>query len=308
VARAALHLAGEDDAVASRSAIPLPVESYLERVERLCDDYVACHRPEGQEHASLSASLDAFLYETSRFRLPTAWSEMYSPYRTYLHHVLAQKVGVRCALATVHQSVLQRLQARAALPAALEVALPPGSGLPFTRVRGAAAALSSESLLRETLDGLARAYWAWEWLPEHSSGFLAAARAASGSTGRVGRVVAGTVMQPTGRPFGDLQRAQLALERSVALSAETGVETRDLGALLAHIASKRGEALVLLRRFRDSEAGRELAAQAVRPPSGVAASLVGAVDAKAASRAAEETQALHDLILALEKAALEKLL
>ena len=186
-------------------------------------------------------------------------------------------------------------------------ALPPGTGRPFTRVRGSRPALSPEALLRETLDCLARAYWAWEWLPEQPSGFLAAARAASGDSGRVGRVVAGTVMQPTGRPFGDLQRAQLALERSVAMSEETGVATRDLGVLLAHMKGKQGEALALLRRFRDSDAGRAHASW-VQPPSTVAASLVGDGALEAVferARRVEEMEALHALILALEKAALE---
>jgi len=308
VARAALHLAGEDDAVASRSAVPLPVEAYAARIESLCDDFVASGMPAGDNDSQLAAALDAFLYTTCRFRLPTGWAELHSPYRTYLHNVLAQRVGVRCALATIHLAVLTRLQQRGVLSSCLEAALPLGPGLPFTRAASSGGQpLSAAALLRETLGVLTRAFWAWEWEMDQPSGFLAAAQAATGATGRVGRVFGGaTVMQPTGRPYGDLVRARLALERLCALDGGApSAGQRDLAVLLAHLGRK-AEALSMLRAYRDSEAGRAAAAAAAPRPEGVSALFLGApLDA---GRSAAEAAVLHELVLELERATLESAL
>lgn len=82
VATAALLLAGEDDAVASRTAVPLPVEPYLRRIDAFVADFVASSAAFGDD---LCTGLDAFLYTSPdgcRFRVPTAWSESFSPYRT----------------------------------------------------------------------------------------------------------------------------------------------------------------------------------------------------------------------------------
>jgi hypothetical protein len=309
VARAALLLAAEDDAVNTRSAVPLPVESYLGRVEGLADDFVAFGLGDAADAPSQAAALDVFLYTTCRFRLPTVFVELYSPYRMYLHNVLAQRVGVSHALATVHLAVLRLLQTRGVLPDVLEAAQKGSAGLPFTRVRGAGAqgkALCAAELVRTTLDGLTRAYWPWEWHPEEASGFVAAAAAASGESGRVGRVFMNTVMQPTGRPYGDLERARLALERTCALASETSIAHRDLAVLLAHV-GRTTEALGMLKQYRDSSAGRAAAARAMPVPDGVAGSLLGAgaVDAASRARAAQECAALDQLIVALERASLE---
>jgi len=82
VAHAALLLAGEDDAVASRTAVPLPVEPYIRRIDAFVADFVASSAAFGEDR---HAGLDAFLYTSPdgcRFRVPTAWAESYSPYRT----------------------------------------------------------------------------------------------------------------------------------------------------------------------------------------------------------------------------------
>ena len=273
----------------------------MERVETLVSDYLACALP-GDHHAAACAALDTFLYDACRYRAPVGFAELYSPYRTYLHHALAQKVAVPATLATIHLAVLSRLQARGAFPASAVVVLPPGpSSRPFTRLGSSPDAVDPHKLLLTTLDSLSRAFWAWEWRPDQRSGFVVAARAASGESGRMSTRIGGTVMQPTGRPFGDLEKATLQLERLVALSPAVSTATRDLGVLLAH-RGRRGDALLLLRQYADSNAGMAAAAAAAPLPPGVSASLTGAGDAAAA----EELAALDALLLALQRTQLEQ--
>ena len=311
VARAALLLAGEDDAVASRTAVPLPVEAYLGRLDSMAHDFFAayCDRPAHEEDRA--AQLDTFLYDVCRFRTPTAWTELHSPYRTYLHHVLAQKVGRLESLATVHLALLQRLQARGVLVGA-DVVMTPGERHPVTRVGQAADGVACQQcltprlLLVATLESLTRAFWAWEWRPEEPSGFLRAARAAAGESGRIGQVMGGTVMQQSGRPFGDLERAQLQLERLVELAQpKVTSASRDLAVLLAH-RGRRDEALALLRAYLDSDAGKEAAAMTAALPEGVAPSLAGAASPALVMFAKLEQQAADALLIELERQRLEK--
>jgi hypothetical protein len=318
VALAALLLAGEDDAVATRTAVQLPVEAYMKRLDALVTDFEVGYSPRRDggvaSDAEVLAALDAFLYGACRYRVPTSWDERYSPYRTYLHNVLAQRVGVPAALAALHVSVLRRLQARGSAPAGAHVVLPPTGGAPYSRLAGTAVvppAVTSAGILSATLDTLTRAFWAWEWQPQEASGFLRAAQAAAGGesgSGRVGTVLAGVVMQPSGRPFGDLERAQLAVERALALAGGQGVARRDLAVLQAHRKDRAG-ALANLRAYMESDAGRAAAAEAAvtaaaPPPPGVVASLAGA-DAAATAHAAAEQEALRMLLLHLERSQLE---
>ncbi len=84
VARAALLLAAEDDAVATRTAVPLPVEAYLERLDNRVQDFVVAFGDAEVDDAARLGLLDAYLYgeDACRFRVPTAWAEKHSPYRT----------------------------------------------------------------------------------------------------------------------------------------------------------------------------------------------------------------------------------
>jgi len=124
----------------------------------------------------------------------------------------------------------------------------------------------------------------------------------------MGQVMGGTVMQETGRPFGDLERAQLALERLVELARpEVTSATRDLAVLLAH-RGRRDEALSMLRAYLVSDAGREAAAMTAELPQGVAPSLAGrgAVSQAVAEFARMEQQAADALLIELERQRLEQ--
>ena len=266
-------------------------------------DFQTAFQTADGDAAAKAAALDEYLYGYLRFRLPTAAMEIHSPYRTYYQIVLAQRVGVKPTLALIHLAVLLRLQQKGALPESLEVALPPGSAtLPYTRVRGSntmGEPACARALILQTLDLLARAFWSWPWTLDAPSGFLSAARAASGQTGRLGTVVGGVVMHVDGRPFGSIQMATLQMERLAALGKDTA--SRDLAVLLAH-SGRKAEALRLLRAYAVSPAGR-LAAEAQALPANVMPSLLGL-----RADAAEEAEALGALTLELERDALESAL
>lgn len=135
------------------------------------------------------------------------------------------------------------------------------------------AAATPALVVRSTLETLKRSFWAWDWAPSAPSGFLPAARAALGDSGRVGSVVAGTVMQPTGRPFGDVERAALATERLMRLDGgASSLHARDLGVLRAH-QGRSAEALELLRAYLDSPAGRAAEEDAAVPPQTILVAL-----------------------------------
>jgi hypothetical protein len=121
-------------------------------------------------------------------------------------------------------------------------------------------------------------------------------------------------MQPTWRPVGDLERAQLQLERLVALAEPlVTTATRDLACLLVH-RGRRDEALTMLRAYVASDAGKaaaEAAAAAAAPPQlppGVMmSSLVpGALTPWQAQFAQAEQAALEALLLELERTRLER--
>ena len=322
VARAALLLAGEDDAVTSRTAVPLPVDAYLGRLDSLASDFMVAYCDTEAHEEDRAAQLDTFLYDHCRFRTPTAWTEVNSPYRTYLHHVLAQKVGRLESLAQVHCALLQRLQHRGVLVGA-DVYVAPGGRHPVTRAAGTqvvstpvfipggwassasapSGAVTPRLLLLATLQALLRAFWAWEWRPEEPSGFLRAARAAAGDSGRTGTVIGSTVMQASGRPFGDLERAQLQLERLVALAQpEVTTATRDLACLLAHRGNK-DLALNMLRDYVNSAAGKDLQARAATSAPALAGA---ALPASQSAFAEQEQAAVEALLLSLERSRLEK--
>lgn len=101
------------------------------------------------------------------------------------------------------------------------------------------------------LSALKRAYWPWEWDEARDSGVLLAVEAAAYGMDNRMNTAAGVVgiIQPTGRPFGDLPMATLATERLLQLEGGEGFEQRDLGVLLFHD-GKHKEALEHLEAFQ----------------------------------------------------------
>uniref|UniRef100_A0A7S1X0T8 Protein SirB1 N-terminal domain-containing protein n=1 Tax=Tetraselmis chuii TaxID=63592 RepID=A0A7S1X0T8_9CHLO len=259
---AALHIASEDDAVQTRSVVKLPVASYSKRLDTMVEELIRLHLPKLGDSPSPKAMLDCvdnYIYDLMKYKLAEGWLELFSPYRLYAHNVLAQKCGTPLGLAVVHLGILQRLQCRGQLDGFdFELVLPSTGERPFAQVRGegvdteglAGSSLTSRVVVLMVLDALKRSFWPWEWAPGAKSGFLPAAEAALGSSGRIGTADSTTgVLQAQGRPFGDLSRTMVALERLVLLKAPP-MHLRDSGIVLYHL-KRYEEAYHCLKKYKD---------------------------------------------------------
>lgn len=173
-----------------------------------------------------------------------------------MHHVLAQRCGTQVTLAALLLSLLQRLEKALGRDLDFAVLAPNDyTMLPSACVRAEASFLGVESrdLVVKVLRSLKRGYWPWAWLPDgrSDSGFLVAAEAVTSSS-RLNKTFAdGTVMQPTGRPFGDMTLADLSCAALAAVAG--GYEARDYAVVLAH-QRRYGEAYEALQRAIDEEA------------------------------------------------------
>lgn len=219
LAAAALQVAAEDDAIASSSTVPFPVESYLDRVAALASDCAARH-PDlaGMPPAQAVQAVRAFLFDDEedegggqrrrpfrvskggRSALPRrarlnhpGTQEAAAP--AYLNEVLVRRSGHPAALAILLHDVLRRLFLAGRLPCAALVSggdwdgLPAASPLPNLTPSAAAAlpnTCSSDALV-ELLRRLKRSYWPFPWdssVDERRmshGGFRGAAKAALGS-------------------------------------------------------------------------------------------------------------------------------
>mgnify|MGYP001970609650 CR=1 FL=1 len=326
-ARTSLYLAMEDDAFKSRTAVPLPVDAYVKRVDKLVREFVQRDLPalaaEGKEHdtASLIAALEEYLYVQNGYRAPAGWREMYSPYRTYFHHVVAQKVGIPATLASLYLGCVFRLKQQGILKEDVDVLLRP-KGANFAGVTApeapwgvpagsnvnrpaAAVACTPAMLVKLQLGSLKRAFWPWEWDDARDSGTLLAMEAAAyGAENRM-NTAAGVVgiIQPTGRPFGDLAMAILATERLLELDGGVGYEQRDLGVLLYHD-GRRAEALEALEAYDEWRSGG--GADAAPTLVGDVLNLGGSDAVQAAEMQVREDEALKAVMLELRKGKLEQ--
>lgn len=71
VGRAALFIAAEDDAAVSNSAVPLPVEPYLARLDRMASDAAALLRSAKSDGPEAAVGVvSRYLFETMRFNVP----------------------------------------------------------------------------------------------------------------------------------------------------------------------------------------------------------------------------------------------
>jgi len=265
VVDAVLQLAAEDDAVRTRATVPLPVQSYVNRVEKLVNE---CSKQLESKEDLNNEERVAFVYDFIingyKYKLPIE-QELISPYRTYFHNVLAQRQGNPASLACLLYGVLERIEKKG-LISSFEVVLAQRgnyTALPSVVaqvVGGDVDVATPKRIVGDCLYTLKRFYWPWEWSPQSDSGFLPAAEALVAAHGRVGKVgsVVG-VMQGMGRPFGDLTCARMATSRLADL--EGGHELRDLAVLLAHDNDSRG-AYDLCQRYMESDAFLSLSTDA----------------------------------------------
>lgn len=267
-----LYIAQEDDTFKSRTAVCLPSDAYVKRVDKLIAEFMQRDYPKLEEAGTTSTAdvieaLEEYLYVQNSYRTPNGWREMYSPYRTYFHNVVAQKVGIPATLAALYIGCVDRLEARGVLPEGVDVLIRPkapgasssagvtGPVAPWGVVKGSARPANAVVCtplmsIKLQLSALKRAYWPWEWDEARDSGVLLAVEAAAYGMDNRMNTAAGVVgiIQPTGRPFGDLPMATLATERLLQLDGGEGYEQRDLGVLMFHD-GKHKEALDHLEAF-----------------------------------------------------------
>ena len=238
-ARCLLALAAEHDAISTRAVVPLPQASFSGRVDKLVEGALREAAAAGgvDDPASVICACVDHLYGAARFRVAQADVEQASPYRTYMHNVLAQRQGTKEAVAAVLLSVLARAEARIGRPLEYRLEIPAEAAGRPTAVHAPGEApedlsRTTRALVLGCLRRLKRGYWPWAWVPGESSGFLVAAEAALESGDRFNQAMGFGVMQPEGRPFGNMQLAGLSCEALALL--EGGHELRDSAVLLCH--------------------------------------------------------------------------
>lgn len=337
---ASLFIAVEDDAFKSRTSVCLPQEAYVKRLRKLMDEFemrdIAYFNGQYDDRMVLKA-LERYLYEEHQYRPPVGWMEAFSPYRTYFHNVIAQKVGIPASLAALYMGCVQILRAREILKDEAYVLISSSRGLdpdvlPRTPwgitkddyhnlgIPADARWCTPKMSIQMQLRALKRAFWPWTWDDRRDTGIELALKAAVfGNEDRMQTAVKGVgIIQPTGRPFGDLEMAIRATER-LALVAEPE-NIRDYGILLYH-SQRYKEAYEQLQKYqtwRDEEFER---LQKGGKPSAVAIEVDGTPNtapdmskwlfgdpSEYAEQVAREEQWLKQLMLILERELLEQTL
>ena len=145
--RTSLYISMEDDAFKSRTAVCLPIAAYVKRVDKLMDEFTAREIPAlvaanggtPLTTVEIIEALETHLFVTNKYAPPKGWREvslldlyfylrmnnwtdvvfcvqMYSPYRTYFHNVVAQKIGIPATLAALYIGCVDRLHAKGVIP------------------------------------------------------------------------------------------------------------------------------------------------------------------------------------------------
>lgn len=137
---AALAISAEDDAVATMSTCDLPVHSYSKRMDSLVTQLGYQMDADAPDLSDSRAAIDyvtKFLFDTVGYTVAAKPLELYSPYRIYMHRVLAQRCGTPEAIAIVLSSLLQRAAVAALLePFEVQVGIPAPGSYPLLRERG----------------------------------------------------------------------------------------------------------------------------------------------------------------------------
>ncbi|KAG0607038.1 hypothetical protein M758_9G188100 [Ceratodon purpureus] len=288
LARAALEIAAEDDALISHSPVPLPVDAYLNRLQAMALEFAGHYLPAqcDNPHNVLEA-LDLYLFGYQGFRRTKSVHNTVDARVFYLNTVLTTRLGTPVMLALIYSELVKRLQQMGMIDFSVDMELPTNLiDLPRPRVatqdgskRGddQTVLLTPELLLVEVLRSLKQLYWPWRenGTVEEGSGFLQAATAASRGIGMTASTSAfdnlfhaphssgGAELARarsaqlrlqrgiwTSTNFGDLRRALAASERLVLLGVDEQ-ELRDYGMLLFH-AGLYGRSLEYLNAYSTS--------------------------------------------------------
>ncbi|KAL2511734.1 Uncharacterized protein Adt_17334 [Abeliophyllum distichum] len=270
LARAALHIAAEDDSLISHSSVPLPVDDFIERLDNLSMDY-CCHYS-----SSFSSSpehfvqcLERYLYIDKGFQRTKA-RNLVEHRALYLHSVLTHRSGSASMLSLIYSEILKMLRMWGLLNFDVEIffphdsySSPKGYHKQKSKESDQSHIMTSQSLLVEILKDLKHAFWPFQ-LNHTRSLFLRAAQAAHCSNGSNNtkesavEIASAKAAQHrlqrgvwTSVHFGDMRRALSACERLILLKTDPK-ELRDYAVLLYHCGFYQ-ESLHYLKLYMDTK-------------------------------------------------------
>eukprot|EP00250_Pteridium_aquilinum_P010454 c19400_g1_i1 orf=169-1563(-) len=270
LARAALEVSSEDDALVSHSPVALPVDSYLERLNSMAMEFARHHLPSHPTPDDVLSCLDNYLYGYKGFQRTSA-SHSGDARDCYLNMVLTRRVGNPAVLAIIYCELVKVLYSWGVIQFSVDMVAPKEKfSLPRPAVRRdpsvetidhsvAPEILTPKGLLVDILTVVKHIYWPWKLLNGsiEGSNFLKAADAANhGITISASTPVESLFTAPSNimgsqvasaraakhrlqrgiwssASFGDMRRALAATERLVLLGADKQ-ELRDYGILLYH--------------------------------------------------------------------------
>ncbi|CAK0760877.1 hypothetical protein CVIRNUC_002808 [Coccomyxa viridis] len=273
LAEAALQVAAEDDAIVSHSTVRLPIQSFLQRIDRLASNMrsaVLQKMPEDAMPDDILQAIGHHLFTEQNFRVP--------PFRRsnipsgvlvdhpgvyenakygYLHEALISRQGIPAVLAILLEQICQQLLTSGAIDFAVRVdcsaldRVPTATALPglsrdmVTRPDGTVLNTCSTDVLVEMLRFIKRAYWPFGWQSgtgPSAGGFTSAAMVwlegeARAELQAIARTAAHRLQRGiwTSPGAGDLRRALASAERlCIVLGDEAYFEWRDVAVLYLH--------------------------------------------------------------------------
>jgi hypothetical protein len=260
LAKIALHIAAEDDSLVSHSSVPLPVDSFISRLDDLSMGFCSSYLPRsGTPPEIFLGNLERYLYVQKGFRRIDSALDARS---LYLHSTLTCRSGSATMLSLIYSEVLKMLKIYGFLDFDAEIyypdnqertLLPRGYDKKKSKISDEPHIITSKSLLVEILKNLKDAFWPFQYGRE-SSLFLRAAHAANrlyGSSVSQDPSTSQENVSPmeiasakaaqhrlqrgvwTSVRFGDMRRALAACERLILLHGDNQ-ELRDYAVLLYH--------------------------------------------------------------------------
>lgn len=271
LARAALAIAAEDDALVSHSSVKFPDLSYLQRLERIANDVaftvlptLSARNARGRVEAVYNHLFGTLGFTTpamagGRSNIPIGSTVdhpgVYEDARhAYINEALVRKRGIPAILAVIAADIYRRLLEIGAIEFAVrldvkdlttlptvellegisrESAIVPGTGTPLN--------FCTTDTLAECLLFLRRAYWPYTW-DAKLGGFQSAARAfLNGGEDAELEAIARTARHRLDRGIwtspgaGDLRRALAAAERLVLLRPECAEDRLYLSVSYCHV-------------------------------------------------------------------------
>ncbi|XP_043693520.1 uncharacterized protein LOC122643996 [Telopea speciosissima] len=267
LAKTALLIAAEDDSIVSHSSVPLPVDSFIERLDNLSMGYCSLNGSSFRlPQEEFLACLERYLYVQKEFRRTNIKNQA-EPRALYLHSVLTHRSGSAVMLSLIYSELIKMLRLWGFLNFDVEiffphdvVSLPKGYCKQKSKASDQPHIMTTQSLLVAILRNLKEAFWPFQ--SDHTrSLFLRAAHAANCIDGASIAEESGFELASakaarhrldrgvwTSVRYGDMRRALSACERLILLDFDSD-ELRDYSILLYHCGLYK-ESLQYLQKYQ----------------------------------------------------------